>query len=133
MVYAPSEAEARALCGLPEPSVEITKSVSDSSVPLGETAKFTLTVTNPGEEVQNIEVIDALPEGLTIPPDGLTIPDGSTATLNENGEIAWSISSLETDASAELQITASAGGALLGQEIVILLWCQKVNRLALLG
>lgn len=73
---------------LVEPSVMLSKSVSDSEMSLGDTVTFTLTLAHRADSTAdafNLAVVDSLPVGLTYVPTAAPVPvsvNGQTLTFN---------------------------------------------------
>ncbi|MAU10680.1 MAG: hypothetical protein CL607_12720 [Anaerolineaceae bacterium] len=61
--------------------VEIAKSVAPTSATIGETVTYTVTVTLPGGEIDNLQVQDVLPAGMAFVDCTSVTPSGSTAVV----------------------------------------------------
>ena len=86
----------------PSADLELTKDADNLSPTQGEMVAFTLTLTNQGpDQATDIQVTDALPEGLTF-----VSQEGGYDSV----EGIWSVASLDAGGSALLTITVSADG-----------------------
>ncbi len=111
--YDPNIDFANATIYVPQANVQITKTVNNSTLNVGDTATFTITATNNGpDQATNIKITDIMPQGfnniqITASPgttyslaDGIwTIPqlnNGNTVTLNLTGIVNSTIASKNT-------------------------------------
>jgi uncharacterized repeat protein (TIGR01451 family) len=85
--------------------LSIVKTVSPTSVQVGGTLTYTMTVTNQGPfKAQNVQVLDTLPAGVTY--QSVT---GSDWTLSQaQGTVTAALSSLDVGASSQFTITVKA-------------------------
>lgn len=93
------------LCANNSDLLGTTKTASKTSLYVGETVTFTLTVTNKSQynTLTNVHLVDTLPSGLTR--TAYTVPTGSTFDAATN---TWTIASLAPSASVTTTITAQA-------------------------
>ena len=88
---------------IPEADLSIEKAVNSMTPDVGDTVTFTLTATNNGpDSAPGVVVTDQLPSGYAYVSD-----NGGVATVENSGEIVWTIGTLANGADVSLQITAT--------------------------
>ncbi len=86
-----------------EADLQLTKTVSASSVKSGDSIVYTLTVSNiSNTDATGVTIIDPLPTSVTYVSD-----DGGTATNENNGTVTWTLDNLTANSSATLNITVN--------------------------
>ncbi len=97
----PDDDEATTAIIIEEADLSLTKTVSPSSVSVGDTVVFTITTANAGpDDATGIEVIDQLPVGYTY------VSDNSGGSYNSTTGL-WIVGTVTTTTPAVLQITAT--------------------------
>lgn len=86
-----------------EATLELTKTASPSSLQVGQTTTFTITVTNSGPSTATgVEVLDVLPAGLQF------VSASPSAGTFDSASGLWTVGNLEVDRSATLELVARA-------------------------
>ena len=101
-----ASASADAITVVQNSDVSVTKAVNQEAVVVGETAVFTIAVTNNGDAAAtNVSVVDTLPAGLEV------VSSTPEAASGQGSTLEWTISSLAAGASTEIVVTARAAAA----------------------
>ncbi|MBU0626864.1 DUF11 domain-containing protein [Patescibacteria group bacterium] len=75
-------------CATPDANLSITKTASTSAIHLGGTIGFTITITNNGDTINNLQINDIWPDQTCITPDTNVT---SNMTLQTNGNFSWTL------------------------------------------
>ncbi|MEO6461842.1 MAG: DUF11 domain-containing protein, partial [Candidatus Eisenbacteria bacterium] len=102
-------------CGLPVPSIDLEKSVLPAVICPGQTADFTLVVTNTGNvDLTGVTVVDNLPAGLSFVS---TVSNSCGGAVNQVGnQITYGPFSLAQGASCTIVIRASRAAECAGDQ-----------------
>jgi uncharacterized repeat protein (TIGR01451 family) len=102
-------------CGSPTPNIDLQKSVEPAILCAGQTADFTITVTNNGNvDLANVTVVDDLPAGLAFVS---TVSNTCGGPVNQAGnQITYGPFDLATGASCTIVIRASRSAECAGEQ-----------------
>ena len=98
-------ASAQATTLVTNSDVSVTKAVNQEAVVVGETAEFTIALTNNGDaDTTNVSVVDTLPAGLELVS---SVPEAISAE-GQSSILGWTLASLAAGESTSITVTARA-------------------------
>ena len=103
-----ASASADAITVVQNSDVSVAKTVNQEAVVVGETAVFTIAVTNNGDAAAtDVSVVDTLPAGLEV----VSSTPESVSAAGQSSTLGWTLASLAAGASTEIVVTARAAAA----------------------